>query len=98
MARYWEGNNLIGRLLRFLNVIEPGRDLVLSMSKIFLWTAIALFGYICVRHPDNLAAMAGATVTMAGALGNYGYRRRKMYQAGKDPYAEDDQHDATKGN
>lgn len=85
---YFKGRNFFGRLLRFCNLIEPGADLVLSMSKIMLWISIALFVWVVLNKGD-VTSLAGAVTVLGGAIGNYGYRRRLMYKNGHDPYEQE---------
>lgn len=90
MSGYWKGNNIVGRALRFMNIVEPGGDLVLSLSKIFMWAAGAAFIWVEVKHSENAVAVASAVATLGAALASYGYRRKKMYESGRDPYKESD--------
>ncbi len=93
---YWKGNNQVGRFIRFLNLAEPGSDLVISLSKVMLWLCIALFAWVIVNRGD-ITSFSAAVGVMLAAIGNYAYRRSRMYAAGKDPYEpeKDQEHDET---
>lgn len=79
--QYFEDANLLGRSLRFLNLLEPGH-LVLSLSKIAMWATLGLVGYSVVIQPDNILAVLGSLGALTGSTGNYMYRRYTQIQQG----------------
>jgi hypothetical protein len=62
------------RFLRFLNLLEPGRN-ILSISKVYMWAMLGLILYVMVYYPDNLFAVLGTAGGQFVATANYMYRR-----------------------
>jgi hypothetical protein len=67
-------DNLFFRILRFLNLLEPDRN-VLSVSKILIWMMLFLIWYVLFYMPNQLAAIISVTTGLIGTLLNYAYRR-----------------------
>ena len=82
---YFKGGTFIERLLRFLNLLEPGH-MVLSLSKLSMWATATLVTYVLMYLPGQLSAVLGALGAFTGATGNYMYRRYEQYSNGNDPY------------
>lgn len=82
---YFKGNNYIERVLRFLNLLEPGH-MVLSLSKVAMWGTGGLVIYCVLFLPNQLTDLIGSLVGFSGAIGGYGYRRYSMYANGQSPY------------
>lgn len=78
---YLDNTTLPMRLLRFLNLLEPGRAVV-SVSKLMMWFMLAALVWVLVARPDQLAAMIGAVGGFFGAAGNYAYRRWMQNRGG----------------
>lgn len=74
--RYFNDTTFIFKLLRFLNLMEPGRA-VISLTKLFLLTTVIALMIVMVNHPDNIAAVIGATGTAMAGLGAYVVRRQQ---------------------
>lgn len=72
---YFPHDTLIGRILRFLNLLEPGPKMVLSISKFYMWASVFVTVYVSIAAPDNLAAVLAAGGNQIVAIGNYAYRR-----------------------
>jgi len=70
---YWK-NNILFKLLRFLNLLEPGR-IVLSLSKLLVWINLVVVVAVLIWHPEQLVAVIGATVSAAATMMNYAWRR-----------------------
>lgn len=85
MSRYFKGGGFFERLLRFLNLLEPGH-MVLSLSKISMWGTGAVTLYVLFFHVESLVDMLGALSAFGTASGNYAYRRHKQYASGSTPY------------
>jgi len=77
---YFASDTTLGRVLRFFNLLEPGR-MVLSISKLFLWASLAILIYVLVEYPQNVAAVLSAIGVMFGAVGNYAFRRHTQTKA-----------------
>lgn len=76
---YFKGNNFFTRLLRFINILEPGRT-VISISKAFMWIMIGIMIYTLVYFPDNLTAVISASAGVVGTMLNYSWRRYVQYR------------------
>lgn len=87
--QYFNDANLLGRCLRFLNLLEPGH-MVLSLSKLVMWITLGLLIYAICLTPDNLLAVFGALGSLLGGTGNYMYRRYTQIQQGVAPYPQED--------
>ncbi len=75
-------------LLRFFNLLEPERA-VLSISKIWMWGAMTLFGYVMLFQTDNAVAVLGAIAGLLSALSNYTWRRYMQWKAASLPFQAD---------
>jgi hypothetical protein len=82
---YWK-NNFVFKLLRFLNLLEPGRT-VLSLSKLLVWINIVVVAYVMVYHPDQIVAVIGASVSAAATMLNYAWRRYIFHKSENAPTA-----------
>lgn len=82
---YFKGGGFFEKLMRFFNILEPGR-IVLSISKIAMWLTLIACVYIAFTSPAYFAA---AVMAFGGSLLNYAYRRKKQYDAGVSPYPVD---------
>lgn len=71
---HFKGNNWFGRLLRFLNVLEP-EHMVLSISRLMAWLAFGSFIWVIVNKPDNVVALLTTLLSTLAAGGHYAYRR-----------------------
>ena len=78
------------RLLRFFNVLEPGKP-VLSITKIAMWQAlfhtsatigVALWGYVIDRPPLDTTAILANAVNLFGVGSLYSWRRWVAYKTG----------------
>ncbi len=77
MTKHFEGNNFLGRLLRFLNVVEPDAEgLVLSISRLSMWIGLATFVAILVWQNENWLALASALIGTGLFKVAYTLRRR----------------------
>jgi hypothetical protein len=80
---YFDGTTWLARLLRFLNLLEPGR-MVLSHSKIMLWFMLfmlagATSNLLATKDAASLGqigALVASLVGSVGALYNYVDRRK----------------------
>lgn len=76
-------------ILRFLNVIEPGPEVVLSWTRIGMVLAILTMTFsiifLTVFSPGNLAAMIGAVVGAAPFVVNYIHQRTCDMKSGGNP-------------
>lgn len=70
---YWK-NNFFFKALRFLNLLEPGRN-VISLSKILVWTCIMVLIGVTIFYPTQIVAVIGAVGAACGSMLNYAYRR-----------------------
>jgi hypothetical protein len=70
---YFRTNRFL-KILRFLNLLEPDRN-VLSLSKILVWLNIIFLIYVGIFQIQNILAVAGMSVSMLATLLNYAYRR-----------------------
>lgn len=66
--------NVVLRFLRFLNLLEPDRN-VLSLSKIYMWVMLVILVAVFVMMPDQLDVIIGASAAMVASILNYSYRR-----------------------
>ncbi len=73
---YFRGDNWFGRLLRFLNILEPD-NMVLSISRLMAWLTLGLFVFVAIKYPDNITALITTLLTTLAAGGHYAYRRMK---------------------
>ena len=76
---YWKGESWFFKLLRFLNLLEPGRT-VLSLSKLMIWLMLAIMLTILIIDPSNIVAVIGAATGASATLLNYAYRRYINYR------------------
>jgi len=88
-SQYFNDANLFGRVLRFLNLLEPGH-MVLSLSKSAFWIAVGLVAYTLTVHPEQLIAVLGSVGGLGLTGGNYAYRRYTQIQQGVGPYPSTD--------
>jgi len=76
-------------MLRFLNVVEPGPEVVLSWTRVGMALAILTMTFsiifLTVFSPGNLAAMIGAVVGAAPFVVNYIHQRRCDMKTGGNP-------------
>ena len=81
---YFRGDTFFGKVLRFFNLLEPGK-MVLSISKIFMWTMVFSVFAIIFTAPENLAALLSAVGGTIISTGNYMYRRHLQSKEPKQP-------------
>lgn len=79
---YYKTNGFL-RFLRFLNLLEPDRNII-SISKIFMWISISLVFFAFMFVPDNLEVMVAAIGGLFATFSNYSYRRWAMMQYPND--------------
>lgn len=72
--KYFTEGSFLFKFLRMLNLLEPEKP-VLSLSKIMVILMMFIFAFTAIKHPDQLAAVLGASFAMTIATANYGYRR-----------------------
>lgn len=96
MGRYFKDTNLIGRVLRFLNLLEPDH-MVLSLSKLAIWITFGLLGYVLFYQSEHLPSLLTALGALTGATGNYMYRRYTQVQQGSGPLPDWDDEDCDQG-
>lgn len=70
---YWK-NNFFLKLLRFFNLLEPGRP-VLSLSKLLVWVNIVIMIFVMIFQTEQIVAVIGASVAASASMLNYAYRR-----------------------
>ena len=75
---------MIWKLLRHLNLLEPGRRIV-SISKAFMWATVFSLVWVTVAAPDQVAAIISASVASVAATANYAYRRHMQAKAPPEP-------------
>lgn len=85
-----DGTRRIWRtILRFLNVVEPGPEIVISWSRLGMALAISTFTfvtlYLTLHSPANLAAVIGAAVGAAPFVFNYIHQRMCDTKTGGNP-------------
>lgn len=71
--------------LRFLNVVEPGPEIVLSPTRIGMWVIIFVVPFIAITSPNNIAAVLTALGTAMPFVFNYIHQRYCDSKAGTNP-------------
>lgn len=77
--------NLFIKILRFLNLMEPGRN-VMSISKVYfvlnMWVFFFILTYVAIVDRTVLVAVMAQGIHTTLALFNYMYRRHTMNENG----------------
>lgn len=79
MSNKYFGDNLLFRILRFFNLLEPEYN-ILSISKILMWIMIGLLVYTILYMPANLEMVLSVVGVNIATLLNYSYRRWIQYR------------------
>lgn len=79
--RYFNDTNFFFKVLRTLNLLEPGRAVV-SLSKAFLIIMMFIMIWITVFNPEHIVALVTASGSTALALFNYMLRRKQHIEHG----------------
>jgi hypothetical protein len=77
--KYFTEGSFFFKLLRMLNLLEPDIP-VISLSKVMVILVMFIMAYTTLRHPDQLAAIMGASFSLTIATANYGYRRHIQHR------------------
>lgn len=77
--------NLFIKILRFLNLMEPGRN-VMSLSKVYfvmnMWAFFFVLIWVCLFDRQHLVPVMAQGIHTTLALFNYMFRRHTMNQNG----------------
>lgn len=79
--RFWR------MILRFLNVVEPGPEVVLSPTRLGMWVVIFIVPFLAITSPGNIAATLGALASAAPFVINYIHQRYSDNQCAGNPNA-----------
>jgi hypothetical protein len=78
---YFKHDTWAARFFRFLNLLEPGPKMVLSISKAYLWASVFVLVWVAVTSPENVTALVAAGANQFIAIGNYAFRRVEQRKA-----------------
>lgn len=79
--RYFNDTNFFFKVLRTMNLLEPGRA-VISLSKLFFILMMFIMVWIAITSPDQVVALVVAISGTALSVLNYGHRRNKAFESG----------------
>lgn len=79
--RYFNDTNFFFKVLRTMNLLEPGRA-VISLSKLFFILMMYIMVHIAITSPDQVVALVVAISGTALSVLNYGHRRNKNFEQG----------------
>lgn len=86
-SQYLKTNRII-KLLRFFNLMEPGRN-VMSISKVYfvmnMWVFFFILVWVALFDRSVLVAVMAQGIHTSLALFNYMYRRHTQITAAPDP-------------
>ena len=91
MSKKYFDDNLLFRILRFFNLLEPEYN-ILSIQKLLMWIMICLLVYTIFYMPQNLEMVLTVVGVNMATLLNYSYRRWIQYRretTGKDFPSDD---------
>src|SRR4051812_16355497 len=72
-------------VFRFLNVVEPGPELVLSPTRVGMWIIVFVLPFMAIMQPGHLISIITTVVTALPLLLNYMHQRRVDAQTGSNP-------------
>lgn len=79
--RYFNDTNFFFKVLRTMNMLEPGRAVV-SLSKLFFILMMFIMVWIAITSPDQVVALVVAISGTALSVLNYSKRRSDNLRAG----------------
>lgn len=72
---------MLRRALSFLNLLEDGQELKLSLTRVGMWAAIFCMVWMCVRSPTSAGSVLAAFATMvSAAMGQIGLILNYIHQ------------------
>lgn len=72
-------------ILRFLNVCEPGPEIVLSPTRIGMWVIVFVVPYLAITSPGNIAATLSSLAAAAPFVINFVHQRMCDSKTGGNP-------------
>lgn len=78
--RFWR------MFFRFLNVVEPGPEIVLSPTRVGMWIVVFVIPYMAIFMPGNIVTLLAAATPL---VLNYMHQRYSDAHTGANPNAVD---------